>query len=193
MNLGCMIMAAGSSSRFGANKLLQDFHGKPLCQWAMEAVPAALFSDLIVVTGYEPVMELSRSMGFRVVGNHAPELGISRTIRLGLETMLHCDGVLFMTADQPLLTTHTIRRLVSSFQSCPHAIHAVSHNGQRGNPCLFPQSLFAQLLKLEGDTGGAKVIKSHPELLQLLEVPEAELVDCDTAQTLNALASLVNA
>ena len=189
MKLGCIIMAAGSSSRFGANKLLQDFRGKPLCQWAMEAVPTDLFSDLAVVTGYEPVMEQADALGFRVICNYESYLGISFTICLGLQTMLHCDGVLFMTADQPLLTESTIRALVQAFHDRPDAIHAAAHHGQRGNPCLFPRSLFGQLMVLQGDTGGAAVIKAHPELLQLLEVPAVELADCDTAQALESLAA----
>ena len=49
--------------------------------------------------------------------------------------------------------------------------------------------MFGQLMALQGDTGGAAVIKSHPELLQLLEVPAVELADCDTVQALEALAS----
>ena len=192
MNLGCIIMAAGSSSRFGANKLLQEFHGKPLCQWAMEVVPADLFTDRVVVTGYEPVMEQADARGFRVVCNYESYLGISFTICLGLQTMLHCDGVLFLTADQPLLTEETIRSLVQAFHNRPDAIHAAAHNGQRGNPCLFPRSMFGQLMALQGDTGGAAVIKSHPELLQLLEVPAVELADCDTVQALEALAAHID-
>ena len=38
--LGCVVLAAGNAVRFGRNKLAEDFRGKPLIQWALEAVPA---------------------------------------------------------------------------------------------------------------------------------------------------------
>ena len=42
-------------------------------------------------------------------------------------------------------------------------------------------------MALTGDRGGSSVIRRHEELLTLLEVPEAELYDVDTAQALEAL------
>lgn len=187
MKLGCVVMAAGSSSRFGANKLLAPFQGKPLYQWALAAVPEGVFSAVCVVTGYEPVAALAKEKGFLPVWNDRPEEGVSRTIRLGLQELAHCHGVLFMTADQPLLTRQTVQRLAEVFRETPDAIVAVSAHGKRGNPCLFPQALLPELLALEGDTGGARVIKAHPDRLRLIEVAAAELADCDTAKALRDL------
>ena len=191
MKLGCVIMAAGSSSRFGSNKLLQVLDGKPLYRRALEAVPTEAFVRVCVVTGYAPVAEQAQRMGFVTVWNDRPEQGISRTIRLGLENLTDCDGVLFMTADQPMLTRQTLRRLAETFVESG-GIAAVSHAGKRGNPCLFSRELFPELLALEGDTGGASVIKAHPELLRLMEVPAAELADCDTEEALAALKGASN-
>ena len=183
MKLGCVVMAAGSSHRFGANKLLQDFCGKPLYRWALEAVPTELFAKVCVVTGYEPVAELAVQRGFQAIWNDRPELGVSRTIQLGLEQLTDCGSVVFMTADQPLLTAETLQRLTAQYAGRP-IIAAAAHDGKRGNPCQFSRELFPELLALEGDVGGARVIKAHPELLQLVEVPAVELLDCDTPEVL---------
>jgi len=188
MRLGCVIMAAGSSRRFGSNKLLQVFGEKPLYRWALDAVPTDVFSKVCVVTGYEPVKQDAEALGDTVVWNDRPELGISRTIALGLSQLLECDGVLFMTADQPLLTKQTVSALAARFLSEPTAIVAAAHDGKRGNPCLFPHNLFSAMLALEGDVGGAKIIKAHPDRLRLVEVPAEELADCDTAEALRTLA-----
>ena len=187
MKLGCVVMAAGAGSRFGSNKLLAEFRGKPLYRRALEAIPGAQFCRVAVVTGYDPVAALAAGLDFCPVKNDQPELGISRTIRLGLETMKHCDGVLFMTADQPLLTARTILNLIDAFLREPDCIAAAACAGRRGNPCLFPQWLFPELLELEGDTGGSRVIRQHPQHLRLVETAAEELADCDTLQTLRAL------
>lgn len=180
----CIVMAAGVGKRFGANKLLADFAGKPLFRWALEAIDKACFSEVIVVTGHEPVAAAAEELGFRVVCNDRPEEGVSRTVRLGLQAAGACSGALFMTADQPLLSAETLRQLVQRFAKEPQYIYAAAHDSVRGNPCLFPREFFEELSALQGDTGGAAVIRKHPERLRLAEVPEWELFDCDTPETM---------
>lgn len=184
MRLGCVIMAAGESRRFGENKLLRCFDGVPLYARALSAVPKDVFAQVCVVTAYAPVLEQAEALGFQTVLNDRPDLGISRTICMGLEKLKDCDGVAFMTADQPLLTARTLENLAASFASEPACIWAAAHHGRRGNPCLFPRDLFAELFSLNGDVGGSRVIKAHPDRLRFLEIPEMELADCDTAEAL---------
>lgn len=184
MKLGCVIMAAGAASRFGGNKLLAELEGVPLYRRALNAVPAEVFRRVTVVTRFDAVARDAEAMGFAVVRNEQPELGISRTVRLGLQTVTDCDGVLFMTADQPFLTGTTLRRLAEAFLDAPDRIAAAFADGQRGNPCLFPAELFPALLALEGDTGGARVIRANPHRVLPVEVPARELLDVDTPEIL---------
>ena len=183
MKLGCVIMAAGASCRFGENKLLQDFLGRPLFTRVLDTAKG-VFDETAVVTGYAPVKAYAEGLGYRAVENRQPELGISHTIRLGLEALSNCDGVVFVTADQPLLTKQTLQKLAAAFLACPDCIHAVAAEGVRGNPCVFPRELFSELLQLQGDVGGGAVIKDHLDRLRLLEVPFEELMDCDTPDSL---------
>lgn len=187
MKLGCVIMAAGESLRFGENKLLQNFDGVPLYARAMAAVPEGAFDRVCVVTAYAPVRHRAEALGFLVVMNDRPDLGLSRTIHLGLEQLTDCDGVAFITADQPLLSAGTVQALTAAFLREPTCIWAASHGGTRGNPCVFPKDLLEELLALQGDVGGSRVIHAHLDRLRCLDVPEEELADCDTAQALQAL------
>ncbi len=189
MKLGCVIMAAGSASRFGANKLLADFMGKPLYLWTLDAAAGSSFFRTVVVTGYEPICMAARERGFLAVENRQPEQGVSCTIGLGLAALPECDGVLFLTADQPLLTAKTLDALRVAFLENPQQIIAASHEGKRGNPCLFPKDLFPALLALEGDTGGSRVIRENAHRVTLVEVRPEELWDCDTPQALQLLES----
>lgn len=187
MKLGCVIMAAGESRRFGENKLLRTFRGVPLYVRALDAVPPGVFDRVCVVTAYEPVAEYGRERGYLSVRNDHSDWGISRTIKLGLSSLSECDGVLFMAADQPLLTQQTLLALANAFRQTPDSIVSASHAGSRGNPCVFPKALFRELMALQGDTGGSRVIKAHPDKLRLVEVPAEELADCDTAEALSKL------
>jgi len=187
MQLGCVMMAAGASSRFGSNKLLQTLQGQPLYVYGLNALSKSCFSLVNVVTACPPIVQAANAFGFQVTENTQPELGISRTIALGLSALSQCDGVLFLTADQPFVSCHTLNKLAEAFQKQPNRIIAASANGQRGNPCLFPKALFPELLALTGDTGGGAVIRQHPELLLPVEVPAHELADADTPEALEAL------
>ena len=96
------------------------------------------------------------------------------------------DGVLFAVCDQPFLTTESIKRLINSFLESPDYIHALSWQGTRGNPVIFPKPCFPALLALAGDTGGGAVIRAHPELLRLTEASSPrELRDVDCIRDLS--------
>ena len=106
--LGCLIMAAGNASRFGANKLFAAYRGNTLLELALLAVRPQLFARVMVVSQYEPALGLARQYGFEVIRNCEPELGVSRTIQLGTQAMLDCDAILYMVADQPLLQPNSV-------------------------------------------------------------------------------------
>ena len=136
-------MAAGAGTRFGPDKLLVEFRGKPLIQWALEAIPADRLCRVAVVTGDQRIRTMAEGFGFSPVWNDRPELGVSRTIRLGLEALAPiCDGVIFQVADQPLLRRETVASLAETWLANPEQIIVPAAGGCWGNPCVFPKDLF---------------------------------------------------
>lgn len=79
MNIGCIVMAAGMSSRFGGNKLAQEWQGKSLIRHALEAVPTDRLSAVMVVTQYPEVVALAKEFFFTPIVNSHPEYGQSHT------------------------------------------------------------------------------------------------------------------
>ena len=187
MKLGCVVMAAGNSSRFGENKLTQILKGKTLIQRTLDAIPADRFHRVVVVTQYPEIFSAAEGMGFSAVKNLHPDWGVSHTISLGLGKLMDCDGVLFTVSDQPMLSSATFIRVIRAFEMEPDRIVAAACRGVRGNPCLFPRRFFPELMKLTGDVGGGAVIRRSPDALRLVETPDAELEDCDTKEDLEQL------
>ena len=194
--LGCVVLAAGNAVRFGRNKLAEDFRGKPLIQWALEAVPADRLgpvyaevpAPVCVVTQYPDVRMLAAAFGFGGVFNEAPELGISHSVVLGTRALMHrCGGLMFLVADQPLLRRETAAALADCFLADPTRIVVPAAGDRQGNPCIFPAALYPELLVLTGDRGGKAVIRCHPELVVEVPVPEEELNDVDTLADLESL------
>ena len=182
LKIGCVVMAAGNSRRFGENKLTYALEGRSLIQRALEAVPSRQFQNVVVVTQYPEIMALAGEFHFSALHNPHPKLGASYTLRLGLTHLRDCDGVLFLVSDQPLLRQESVAELVELWKQQPGKIAALGHNGVRGNPCLFPAHLFPELMALTGDRGGSAVIRRHEDLLVLLETDARELFDIDTPE-----------
>ena len=187
LRAGCLVMAAGNASRFGENKLTARFDGQSLFSLALAAIPKELFARVTVVSQYPVLLEEAARTGFDTILNDRPQDGVSRTIRLGTQAMADCAGILYMVADQPLLRAGTVRRVVDVWRAHPECIAAAAHNGNRGNPCLFPARFFPELCALEADRGGSSVIRRHEDALLLVEAGERELFDCDTKQALEIL------
>lgn len=188
--IGCVLMAAGASSRFGADKLSARLGGVSLLRRAALAVPAERLRAVALVTARPEGRALAEEFGFTLVENAEPGRGASLTVRLGLKAVRPCAAALFMTADQPLLRRETVERLIDAWLAQPERIAALAHSGVRGNPCIFPARYFDELLALEGDRGGSAVIRRHPEALLLVEAAAEELADVDTARDLAELAGL---
>ena len=177
--VACVLLAAGAGSRFGGGKLLAEFGGDRLFERAMNVLPKELFS------------RESERRGFLAVRNSAPEKGVSLSIRLGLEAVKPCSAVLFLVCDQPLLRKESVLRILEAGAAHPEKIVVPEGaDGRLGNPCLFPAAYFPELAALEGDRGGKRVIRAHPEAVLTVPLPEKELFDTDTKEDLSRLKEI---
>lgn len=184
MKIGCVVMAAGNAARFGENKLHRTVDGKSLIRRALEAVPAGHVSPVVVITQYPEIADLAKEFSFIPIINAHPEWGQSHSLKLGLRAIENCDAVLFQVSDQPLLRRETVEQLLSLYEEHPSCIAALSHDGIKGNPCVFPARFFDELLALEGDCGGRAVRKNHEADTVTLEVSLEEVWDVDTPAAL---------
>ena len=188
--IGCLVMAAGNSVRFGENKLMIPVDGKAMIRRALETVPAEKFAAVTVVTQYSEVEDLAHAFGFHCIRNDHPELGISRTIRLGTEYLGQtCEAIMYQVSDQPLLRRKSVCSMIDLFMMHPDRIVCMAHDGTRGNPCIFPKVFFPELCALSGDKGGGEVILAHLDRLLLFETDGQELIDADTPTALKKLLS----
>ena len=104
-DVGCVIMASGMGKRFGENKLLTDFNGKPLISHILD-ITSGIFKKRVVVTRHPDIVSLCKELDIEVILHSLPHK--SDTIRLGLEQMPDTKSCMFCTADQPLLQKDTI-------------------------------------------------------------------------------------
>lgn len=184
-NSGCVIMASGLSRRFGDNKLMADFLGKPLITRILDATEG-VFTHRVLVTRHKSVADLCRSRDIQVILHDLPYR--SDTVRLGLEAVSALDRCMFCPGDQPLLTGETIASLLLCSSNKTDAIWRTQCNQTPGSPVLFPQWAFPELLTLPVGKGGSAVIKNHPEKICVMQISDpGELMDVDTPQALEEI------
>lgn len=185
--IGCVIMASGLGKRFGSNKLMADFQGKPMIQRALDAT-AGLFAKRVVVTRHEQVAALCREQHVEFVLHDLPNR--NDTVRLGLETLGDLDACMFLPGDQPLLRRETVAMLLERWKENPDSIVRPIYEDSEGSPVLFPSWAFPELLNLPEGKGGGVVIKNHPHAVHRVSVADPfELADADTPEMLETLKS----
>lgn len=176
-----IIMASGLSTRMGQNKLLLPLGNSTVLGQLLRTFPYSCFERVTLVYHDQDVAKECEQYPLTLCHNSTPERGKSQTIACGIGASSPENGLLFMVADQPLLTAATIHQLVNTF--CLHHQNIIlpEIDSAPANPVIFPASLREELLSLTGDSGGREVIRLHPELVK--QVPctdEHEFYDVDT-------------
>jgi molybdenum cofactor cytidylyltransferase len=179
----------------GANKLLADVHGKPMIRRSVEAVLAAKVAQVIVVVGHdaEAVTAALDGLNVRFVHNASYAEGLSTSLIEGVKAVPpEADGALICLGDMPLVDSRQIDRLVSAFNPAEgRTICMPVHDGRRGNPVLWGQQYFAELMTLKGDSGAKQLIDKHVDaIIEVQASGSSVLTDIDTPQALKELAAL---
>lgn len=185
---GCVIMASGMGRRFGGNKLMADFCGKPMIARILDATQN-LFFKRVVVTRHADVAAYCRERNMDVILHDLPNR--SDTVRLGIEAMGDADGCMFCPGDQPLLKKETIATLIRSWEDAPMSIHRMQSGGVPASPVIFPSCDFEELMSLPQGQGGGYLLKKYPQRVVCVDAAdEYELMDADTPEDLAKLVSI---
>jgi probable selenium-dependent hydroxylase accessory protein YqeC len=163
-----IVLAAGLSRRFGRNKLIEVFRGKPLLRWVVEAALQSRLTLVNVVLGFEQdktraaLDGLAADPRLTLTFNPSYREGQSTSVLAGMAALPHgCDGAMFLVGDQPLVDHQIIDRMISAFEQSNGGICYPVFGERRGNPVVFGARYFSELRQLTGDSGGRSVIDAH--------------------------------
>lgn len=181
-SVDAIIMASGLAKRMGCNKLLLPLGGATVIGQFLSRFPYTLFQKVIVVYGDIQVAEIAGQYPVVLCHNQNPEAGKSHSIQLGVSLSTAEDGMMFIVADQPLLTRNSIQTLVEMFSRQNfRKIIVPEVAGRPANPVIFPAICRSEFAELIGDAGGRQLIIKQPE--RVCPVPftsEDEFRDVDT-------------
>ncbi|MBV8263295.1 MAG: nucleotidyltransferase family protein [Candidatus Eremiobacteraeota bacterium] len=190
--IGCVILAGGESRRFGADqhKLLARLGERPLLQYAIDAATRshAMSCTLVVGARAQRLLDVVDPRRCAVVRNASWREGIASSLRAGLANHLGDEACIFMVADQPLVQTADLDRLITAHRADRDAIVALQSGTIWGTPMLLPRRFFAALARLRGDAGAKRIAQTRGVRLRLISALSTDaFADVDTPADLDRL------
>ncbi len=189
VRVGAVVLAAGSSSRFGEPKQLLELHGEMLVQRIVRVAKEGGCSPVVVVTGAsdKPVAAAVADLHPLVIRNENWVRGIGTSIRVGVEQLFACDlnAIVLLACDQPMVDSAVVSALIAEYERSGRPIVASHYANTLGIPALFHRSLFDELLRLPDERGAKMLIQKNPARVAQLDFPGG-IFDLDTPEDLLA-------
>lgn len=184
-----VILAAGSSRRFGSTKQTLLLDGTPLIKHVVNVARQVCGNRNLIIAGHDwsNVVNAVPTGGSFFAINEQYADGMGSSIALAIKAcQFRANAVLLMLCDQPLISAHHLNALIEKWSGDENQIVATTFAETIGPPVLFARGTFADLLALHGDQGANALL--HDPRFDLHTVPFADAaVDIDTPKDLDAL------
>ncbi len=182
-----IILAAGEARRMGQLKQLLPLSGKPMIWHVVNTVCRSRLDSVLLVTGSGSDAVVSSLQEFLITFVHNENWadGQAGSVRTGIRDLPEeTEAVLFLPADQPLISAELINALIYAYYRSGQSIICPFYGAQRGAPVLFDWKKWKSALStLTGDQGARQLIIAYPEAVHRMEVDSGELFwDVDTPE-----------
>jgi molybdenum cofactor cytidylyltransferase len=181
-----LLLAAGSSQRFGRDKLEYPMpDGRPMAVAAAAGLLAVCERTIAIVRpADERLATLLAETGCEIVRARHAELGMGASLAAGVGASAEAEAWIVALADMPYIDSRS-HQAVRSRLRAGASLAATQYQGRRGHPVGFSKAWFPQLASLTGDQGGKSILESHPDQLALCPVDDrGVLLDIDTPDDL---------
>lgn len=183
-----IVLAAGEGRRFGGTKQLAELRGRPLGQYAIDALESAGVDEIIVVSGHD-ADEVERGLVVpalgRFVRNERHREGQSSSLAAALHEIAdESEAAVVLMADQPGVTSEDVQALIEAFRTQREAIMRLRYTDGPG-PALLSREIYAEAGHLHGDVGARMLMASHPEWVVDVPVERSAPIDVDVPRDLS--------
>ena len=182
-----IVLAAGSSTRMGANKLLLELDGEAVVHRAARTASAAGLDPVVVVTGHEheAVTAPLHDLSVTAVNNAEHANGTHTSVAAGIASVPDdCAAAVVVLADMPFVTPAMLREVVARYgvarhdRSRPPLVVSRYGGDVTAPPILYDRALFGELATMDSRCGRA-VVRRHLHEAVLVDWPAEAARDLD--------------
>lgn len=181
--VAAIVLAAGSSTRMGRNKLLLEIDGETLVRRVVRAACGAGLDRVVVVLGHDEARVRTELDGLscETIVNPDHARGAGTSVHAGVRHVAaEATAAVIVLADMPRVSAAMIAGLVDRYRTT-HAPVVFSRYGEiQAPPTLYDRALFGELLAIDDDRGGKQVVLRHQAEAEAVVWPESALQDIDS-------------
>ena len=175
-----VLLAAGASQRYGANKLTEPFEDEELVLHSVRALEPCDRIIAVVRKGANELQALLQDNGVETVVNGEPWRGMGSSIACGVNASRDSGGWCILPADMPKVAPATTALVVSALRSGAE-LAAPYYLNQRGHPVGFSKVFAPQLVALASDVGARHILEQHQNKVRRVHIDDAGVLqDVDT-------------
>lgn len=185
-----VVLAAGTSTRMGHNKLFVSLRGESALRRAVRTALAAGLEPVLVVLGHESERARAELRGLDCLPVLNPDYaqGIHTSLRAGIAAVPEEAAAALVTlGDMPFVTRAMLEAVVARYRSGTSPLVVSTYGGVDAPPMLYGRSLFEELRALDGDGCGKKVVKRHRDECVEVAWPAKALQDMDVPADVDAV------
>jgi molybdenum cofactor cytidylyltransferase len=181
-----VVLAAGTSSRMGKNKLFFDLDGETVVHRAVRRATEAGLAPVFVVLGHEAerVRDAIGTLPCQPVLNPNYSAGVNSSLKTGIQAIANTSAAaaVVILADMPFVTSEMIATLVNEYRQSSAPLVVSDYEGVNAPPILYDRSLFHELATSEGEGCGKHVVKRHRDEARRVAWPQGALADLDVPE-----------
>ncbi len=195
--VGAIILAAGSSRRFGDDKRKATLqNGNMLIENTINIAAKTLDSVLVVLRFGDRAFadELDSKINIPGISYFlAPDSakGMAHSLSNAIQKAVGMDAAMIFLADMPYIKEETITKLINTYNANQDLKPIVipTSSGTPGHPVVFDKAYFSEIQSLEGDRGARPVVDAHPDKLIPVEIDDSGILrDIDTLDDIEAIS-----
>lgn len=185
-----ILLAAGSGSRFGGDKLLHPLaDSTPMALAAARRLRPACDRILAVLRpGNGALGGILAAEGFGLVAAADSVRGMGHSLAAGVRAAPDAAGWLIALADMPFIAPDSYLRVAAALRAGA-GIAVPEYRGRRGHPVGFARRWGEHLSALTGDEGARTLVAASPQSVVRCEVDDPGiLLDVDQPSDLGGAA-----
>jgi molybdenum cofactor cytidylyltransferase len=189
--VAAIVLAAGSSTRMGRNKLLLEVEGETLVRRVVRAACSAGLDRVVVVLGHEEARVRAQLEGLscEMVVNPDHARGAGTSVHTGVRHVASdAAAVVIVLADMPRVSAAMIAALVDRYRTTRAPVVFSRYGDLQAPPTLYDRALFGELLAIDDDRGGKPVVLRHQAEAEAVVWPESALHDIDSPDDYDRIA-----